>query len=135
MTVAAVLLANQAVYAGQFLAGTYGALHLHRENATYAGIAVAIAAAAAGLLRWPGGGPLWPALASACLFGLIAAQIAFGFARVITVHIPLGVAIIVLAVLLTVWAWRREAGPPGEDETSWSLPTRRSRGRGEAGSS
>ncbi len=64
MTVAAVLLANQAVYAGQFLAGTYAALHIHRENATYAGIAVAIAAAAAGLLRWPGRGPLWPAPAS-----------------------------------------------------------------------
>jgi heme A synthase len=115
MTVAATLLANQAVYAGQFLAGTYGSLHTHRENATYAGIAVAAAAAAAVLLRWPGRGPLWPALASVGLFGLIAAQIMIGFARVVAVHIPLGVAIIVLAVLLTVWAWRQDTSTPADD--------------------
>jgi hypothetical protein len=113
MTVAATLLANQAVYAGQFLAGTYGSLLTHRENATYSGIAVAVAAAAAVLLRWPGRGPLWPVLATVGLFGLIAAQIAIGFARIITVHIPLGVAVIVVAVLLTVWAWRDPRPPDG----------------------
>ena len=67
MTVAAVLLVNQAVYAGQFLAGTYGALHLHRENATYAGIAVAIAAAAGDCCAGRAGdrcGPPWRAPAS-----------------------------------------------------------------------
>lgn len=115
MTAAATLLASQAVYAGQFLSGTYGALLTHRENATYAGIAVAVAAAAAVLLRWPGRGPFWPALASVGLFGLIATQIAIGFARVIAVHIPLGVAIIVLAVLLTVWAWRPDTPPRAGD--------------------
>src|SRR4051794_19790437 len=108
MTVAATLLANQAVYAGQFLAGTYGSLQTHRENATCSGIAVAAAAASGVFLRWPGRGPLWPALASVGLFGLVAAQIAIGFARLVAVHIPLGVAIIVLAVLLTVWAWRQD---------------------------
>jgi uncharacterized membrane protein YozB (DUF420 family) len=47
------------------------------------------------------------------LIGLIAGQIALGFARLLTVHIPLGVAIIVLAVLLTVWAWRPHPPAPG----------------------
>jgi hypothetical protein len=40
MTLAALMLFDQAVFAGQFLSGTFGAVHTHRENATYAGIAV-----------------------------------------------------------------------------------------------
>jgi heme A synthase len=106
MTVAAVLLFDQAVYAGQFLSGTFGALHTHRENATFAAIATLVAAVAAIPIRWPGGGPFWPMLACVGLFGLIALQIALGFARTLTVHIPLGVSIILLAVLLVIWAWR-----------------------------
>jgi hypothetical protein len=106
MSVAAVMLADQAVFAGQFLSGTFGALHTHRENATYSGIAVLAAAGAAVLIRWPGRGPLWPALAALGLFGLIALQIVLGFARLLTVHIPLGVAIIGLAAGLTAWSWR-----------------------------
>jgi hypothetical protein len=45
-----------------------------------------------------------------------------GFARVLTVRVPLGVAIIVLAVLLVIWAWRTHhlpaeptAGQPAAD--------------------
>jgi hypothetical protein len=105
-TVAAVMLFDQAVFAGQFLSGTYDALHVHRENATYAGISVLVAAVAAVLVRWPGRGPWWPIVACAGIFGLIALQIVLGFARVISVHIPLGVLIILTAAALAVWAWR-----------------------------
>jgi hypothetical protein len=106
ITAAVVLLADQAVFAGQFLSGSFGALHLHRENATVAGIVVLVAAVAAVPLRWPGGGPWWPAAACLVLFALIAAQIALGFARLLTVHIPLGVLIIAGAGWLAVWSWR-----------------------------
>lgn len=106
-TVAAMMLFDQAVFAGQFLDGTYGSLHMHRENATYAGIFVLISAVAAVLVRWPGRGPWWPILASVGIFGLIALQIVLGFARAISLHVPLGVTIILLAVALAVWAWRR----------------------------
>jgi hypothetical protein len=114
-TVSAVLIFNQAVFAGQFLGGSFGALHTHRENATVAGIAILVTAGSGLLLRLRGG-PGWPALASLGLFGLIAAQIALGFAHLLTVHIPLGVAIIVLTVLLTRWSWRSPApaARPGE---------------------
>ncbi len=105
-TVVAVLLFDQAVFAGQFLAGTFGALHTHRENASVAGLATLGAAVAALPIRWPGRGPLWPTLASLGLFGLIALQIALGFARSLAIHIPLGVAIIALGALLAIWAWR-----------------------------
>lgn len=105
-TVAAIMLFDQAVFAGQFLDGTYGSLHTHRENATFAGISVLITAATALLVRWPGRGPLWPLLACLGIFGLVALQIVLGFARAISVHVPLGVATILLAAALALWSWR-----------------------------
>lgn len=107
MTVAVVMLFDQAVFAGQFLDGTYGSLHVHRENATLAGLSVLLALVAAVLVWRPGRGPWWPVLACLGIFALIALQIALGFARLIAVHVPLGVATILLAALLTVWSWRR----------------------------
>lgn len=123
LTIAAVLLFNQAVFAGQFLGGSYPSLATHRENATYAGIAVLVAALAAIAIRWPGRGPVWPMAATFGLFGLIALQIVLGFLRLLEIHIPLGVSIIVLVVLLLVWAWRRHpteapAASPRESEVA-----------------
>jgi hypothetical protein len=118
VTLAALMLFNQAVFAGQFLAGTFGSLHTHRENATFAGISMLLAAGCAVLVRWPGKGPIWPLLACLGLFGLIAVQIILGFARLLTVHIPLGVSIIVLAVLLVVWAWRSLPQTPIATDTA-----------------
>lgn len=105
--VSAVMLFDQAVFAGQFLSGSYDALALHRDNATYAGISVLVSAVAAVLVRWPGRGPWWPIAGSAGIFGMVALQIVLGFARVLGAHVPLGVATILLAVALTVRAWRR----------------------------
>jgi heme A synthase len=106
-TVAAVMLFDQAVFAGQFLDGTHGSLHVHRENATFAGISVLISIVAAVLVRRPGRGQWWPIAASAGIFGLVALQIILGFARAISLHVPLGVATIGLAAAIAVWAWRR----------------------------
>jgi hypothetical protein len=102
---------GQPVLAGGFLSGHYALLAWHATNATATGL-TAIAMTAAGVLLWrPGRGPLWPAVASAALFGLEALQIVLGYTRVLAVHIPLGVAIIGCLALLTVWAWR-PATPP-----------------------
>ena len=106
-TVSAILLFDQAVFAGQFLAGTYDSLHVHRENATFAGISVLVSTVAAVLVRWPGRGPWWPILACIGIFALIALQIMLGFARIVTLHVPLGVATIGVAAALAVWAWGR----------------------------
>jgi hypothetical protein len=110
-TVAAVLLFDQAVYAGQFLSGTFAALQTHRDNATYAGLAVLATGICAVLLRWPGRGPLWPIFACLIQFGLVGLQIALGFARVLTLHIPLGVLIVLGWIHLTVWSWRYRPAP------------------------
>lgn len=105
--VSAMMLFDQAVFAGQFLSGSYDALQLHRENATYAGISVLVSAVAALLVRWPGRGPWGPLAGALGIFGLVALQIVLGFARVIGAHVPLGVATILLAATLAVRAWRR----------------------------
>lgn len=103
---AAIMLFDQAIFAGQFLSGVYPMLQVHRENATYAGIGVLVAAGAAVLRRWPGRGPWWPIVAYLGLFGLIALQIVLGFATTLAIHIPLGVSIILIAATLAVWTWR-----------------------------
>jgi hypothetical protein len=123
VSAAGVLLFNQAVFAGQFLSGTFGALHTHRENATAAGIVVLAAALAAVPIRWPGRGPSWPVFACLGLFGLVALQMRLGFARVLTVHVPLGVTIIALAALLVIWAWRPHHRPAEPTAESTSFDT------------
>jgi hypothetical protein len=96
----------QAVLAGGFLAGHYELLAQHRDNATITGI-VELVVLAAAVVQWkPGGGPLWPVAVSAGLFAAEAVQILLGYARVLVVHIPLGVAVIAGITLLLVWAWR-----------------------------
>lgn len=100
----------QAVLAGRFLSGDYDMLRVHFVNAQVVG-SLAIAQVLAAVLYWRlGGGPGWPAAVSVGLLAVEPIQIAAGIKRVIGIHIPLGVAIIVILVLLAVWAWRPNYG-------------------------
>lgn len=108
VTLEAVLGFGQAVLAGSFLSGNYGALDMHAVNASATGI-TAVAMTLAAILLWrPGGGPAWPAIASGLLFGAEALQIALGYGRVLAVHVPLGAAIIASIALMLRWAWRQK---------------------------
>jgi hypothetical protein len=118
----AVVIFDQAVFAGQFLAGEFGALARHGENATNAGVATIAMVVAAVLLRWPGGGPIWPLPVCAGLFGLIALQIVLGYARVLSVHVPLGVAIIAASLFVLVRAWRPVLARPAPATTARDKP-------------
>ena len=108
--VEAVLMFDQAVYAGRFLSGDFPSLHVHRENATYTGIVLLVELITAILLRWPGRGPIWPIFFTIGMFGLVALQIIIGFSRLLVLHIPLGVGMIVGTVLMLVWVWRPKPG-------------------------
>lgn len=122
ISVAGVLVFNQAVFAGQFLAGSYGSLNTHMMNAFLINGVLLVSTVAAVLLRWPGRGPLWPAAACLGLTVLVGVQIAAGFGRVLALHVPLGVSIIGLTILLAGWAWRRHpVRPPGTDLTEPDL--------------
>lgn len=110
VTAEAALALAQAMLAGGFLSGHFDLLSMHRENATVTGV-TAIVLTVCGILVWkPGGGPWWPAVVSACLFVVEAGQIVLGFSRALAIHVPLGSAILVAVVLLTMWAWRPVEG-------------------------
>ena len=119
VTVEAVLAFDQAVFAGQFIAGDYGALNSHETGAGVTSVMLLVETVAAVLLWRPGRGPRWPMLAGLGLFLLTGAQIGMGYARVLAVHVPLGVTIIALDALVLVWAWRyrpgRAAGGPAQN--------------------
>jgi hypothetical protein len=110
ITLHAFLVFLQAVLAGAFLDGHYAMLGLHRENAIglvvlgYVQILVAVA-------YWrPGGGAVWPLWACVAMSVAETVQFFLGLGRLIGLHVPLGVAIIVCAVLLAQWAWRDTFG-------------------------
>jgi hypothetical protein len=99
----------EAVLAGGFLAGHYDLLAMHQANASITGITGMVVIVTA-VLEWkPGGGPGWPLAVSAVLFAAVAVQIMLGYARVLALHVPLGVLIIVGIVELFMWAWRAPA--------------------------
>lgn len=106
VTLEGVLVFNQAVFAGQFLAGDFGALSLHRFNADLAGTVALLQLVAAILLRSPGRGPAWPIAVTGALLLLVGVQTGLGFGRVLALHVPLGVAIALGTAFLLVRVWR-----------------------------
>lgn len=111
-TLVALLFFLQAVYAGQFLSGTFGALLQHQTKAALTDFALFATVPAAVLVRWPGRGPWWPILAVVGLIVLSYTQSELGFSRIVTVHIPLGVVIILLSTGLAIWGWRAPLRSP-----------------------
>lgn len=111
MTLTVLQLFNQAIFAGQFLDGNFGALRAHHDHAYFALYSMIVTAVSALLIKRPGGNILiWPFLASIGLVVLIYIQIELGLVRSIAIHVPLGVAIIVAAAFLTAWSWRSRGG-------------------------
>src|SRR5690625_422479 len=68
----------------------------------------------AALLRWHAKGPIWPFWAALSLLVANQVQNGAGAARLISLHIPLGVTMLAVAVAiaLAVPRARRSAGPP-----------------------
>lgn len=101
----AVLTLAQATFAGSFLGGRYEMLTVHRTNALVIA-AVALGQAVLGvLIRGSGYGPNWliwvPALVAAAVVG----QTGLGFARVLGVHVTLGVLIVSGVLAVARWSW------------------------------
>lgn len=106
ITVAAVMLFNQAANAGEFMSGSYEFLEFHRLGASVASGVVGLAVIGAGVAWFRGRYPLWLVGVTALLFVAIRGQMWAGEQRALSVHVPLGVSIIVVVIGLTVWAWR-----------------------------
>jgi hypothetical protein len=102
----AALVLTQAALAGQFLSGHETWLRVHETNAGIIQLVGLVQLVVAVLVWRPGGGPGWPALASLALLLAEEFQIGFGYARLLALHVPLGVAIFGLTVALLVGTGR-----------------------------
>ncbi|WP_369255471.1 hypothetical protein [Streptomyces sp. R35] len=107
---------GQAVLAGQFLSGSYDALRWHQYGATLTDALLFCALVVGALLRRHGKGKLWPFLAALTLLLANQAQNGAGAARLLSLHIPLGVAMIAGAFLVALRV--RHAGEPADTGTS-----------------
>jgi asparagine N-glycosylation enzyme membrane subunit Stt3 len=112
ITVHALAVLAQPVLAGLFLTGDVDAIGVHGligSLLTLVGMAV-IGVALAYVLG--GRGRLWVLPVAVLLFLADGFQIAAGYERQLELHIPLGVAIVVVSVLLAAWAWSPSAARP-----------------------
>lgn len=98
----------QALLAGKFLAGNYDSLGMHSANAmTLAALTLGLSVVE--LMAWRlHVSSIGPALMAAGLLAATIAQIAVGEARILQLHVPLGVLIIALTGALAVRALRSE---------------------------
>ena len=107
-TLAAVLLFVQSILAGEFIGDKNDkfAFMLHRANAILATIIVLVLVVAAILTVWPGGGPKAVLPRAIGLLVVTAGEAAAGFAKLTQLHVPLGVLLIGIAIMMAVLAWR-----------------------------
>jgi hypothetical protein len=101
----------QGITAGLFLDGNYDMLEVHSNTATGILFLAPLMVIAAFVVWRTGTGPGWPSLGAAGLFGGEFLQVELGHREIVAVHVPLGIALISLNVLLLVWAWRTPVLP------------------------
>jgi hypothetical protein len=102
----------QPVLAGRYLTGDVDAITAHGLIGSLLAL-VAMALMVGALAYVVGGrGPLWVLPATALVFLAEGFQIGMGYSRQLELHIPLGVAITVAAVLLATWVWTPAAARP-----------------------
>jgi uncharacterized membrane protein (UPF0182 family) len=95
----------QPVYAGRYLTGDVDAMQVHGLVGSL--LALVAMALVAGALAYvvAARGRLWLLPATVLLFLAEGFQIGMGYSRQLHLHVPLGVAIVVTAVLLAAWVW------------------------------
>lgn len=105
VTVHAVAIFAQPVFAGSYLIGDYDMLALHAFGADlvfYLGLAQLVPSA----LLWWRGGTRWPFWASLLLALGETGQYSAGLAGALDLHVPLGVALVTLASIMVFAIWR-----------------------------
>ncbi|MFJ7212591.1 hypothetical protein [Amycolatopsis sp. NPDC098790] len=104
-TVHAIAIFGQPVFAGSYLTGDYAMLAVHRFGADLV-FAIGLAQLVATALLWWRGAPRWPFWASLLLVAGETAQYFAGLAGALDLHVPLGVALVTLAVVVLIASWR-----------------------------
>ena len=106
VTSVAALCFLQAILAGQFLSGTYSSLLAHQNTAAVIDMLLILAIPIAVIITVWGRRSWWPIVFVVGLLGLTSAQNWLGFGRILALHVPLGVAIVMIATAAAIWAWR-----------------------------
>ena len=102
------LVIAQPILAGYFLSGEADAMDIHGPIGSTLWM-VAMLQFVAAVLYWrPGGGRLWPAVVTLVLFFADFVQLTFGYLQNFAVHVPLGTAIVVTVVAMTIWSFRHQ---------------------------
>lgn len=101
----------QPVLAGLFLTGDVDAITVHGAIGS-ALAATGLVLIAATLIYVVRRGRLWVLPVAVVLFLTTGLQVGMGYARVLAVHVPLGVALVTAVVLLTIWVWSPSAARP-----------------------
>jgi hypothetical protein len=103
------LVVAQPILAGYFLSGEVDAMNVHSPIGSTLWMLTMIQFVVA-LLYWlAGGGRIWPLLLTVALFFAEFIQLIFGSLQNFAVHVPLGTAIVVAVVWMTVWSFRPAA--------------------------
>jgi hypothetical protein len=107
------LIGVQPIMAGYLLAGESDAFPIHSAVGSTLFLVAFTQIIVAFLFWWPGRGRFWPTTASAALMVLEITQLTLGHTQTLSVHIPLGVSLVVGVLLFTIWSftpaaqWRR----------------------------
>lgn len=100
---------TQAALAGGFVTGDVSLLGWHSANGILLFLTSGLLVVAAVLLVRPGRGPWWPIVLTVAIWWLVVLQVGFGFARLVGLHIPLGVALTGLLGGFTWWTFSQRA--------------------------
>ncbi|MEZ0092939.1 hypothetical protein [Streptacidiphilus sp. EB129] len=109
--VAALLAVTQPFLAGGFLQGDYSLLAAHQMAAMILATAVLVSLLATVLMWRPGRGPGRPAVLNLVALLCVGLQISLGFARVLIIHIPLGILVLALVGRIAALAWQSPLRP------------------------
>ena len=110
LVVHAAFVIAQPVAAGYFLSGNVDAMtSIHSPIGGSVWLIAIIQTIVAAVYWLAGRGRAWPTVASAALVVAEFVQLIFGYAQNFAVHIPLGTAIVVTVVWMTVWSFRPTA--------------------------
>lgn len=112
VTVHLVAVLFQPILAGMFLTGDVDAIAVHGTIGSLLAAVDILVIGATLLYVLSGRGKLWVLPVSVVLFLAVGLQIGMGYARQLSLHIPLGVAIVVGSVLMMVWVWSPSAARP-----------------------
>jgi hypothetical protein len=102
----------QPMLAGVYLGGDVDAMAVHEINAHVVSGLGFFQLIAAIVFVWRGRGRFWPLWASLAIVLTVQAQVGLGYEGVVAVHVPLGVSITSMQILLTVWLFRAAARTP-----------------------